>query len=95
MAAIQQILLGMGGSGGDFYWFNRLNYGSQTGNFDNQTYFCCNGSSDDDNDDIFVAGQRSYYKDGSNNRTQAIYLRLDTEGALLLVHILKRLVLVA
>ena len=82
MAAIQQILLGMGGSGADSYWFNRLNYGSQTGYDDNQTYGCTNGSTDDDNDDIFVAGNRSYYKSGSNNRWQAIYLRLDTEGAI-------------
>ena len=82
MAAIQQILLGMGGSGSDFYWFNRLNYGSQTGNYDHQQYYCCNGSTDDDNDDVFVAGNRSYYKSSSNYRWQAIYLRLDTEGAI-------------
>tara|TARA_E500000305_G_C4022065_1_gene239478 strand:+ start:184 stop:1842 length:1659 start_codon:yes stop_codon:yes gene_type:complete len=82
MAGIQQILLGMGGAAGDSYWFNRLNYGSQTGSYDHQQYYCTNGSTDDDNDDIFVAGNRSYYRDGVNNRWQAIYLRLDTEGAI-------------
>ena len=82
MAAIQQILLGMGGSAGDFYWFNRLNYGSQTGNYALQQYQCITGSCDDDNDDVYVAGNRSYYRDSSNYRWQGIYLRLDTEGAI-------------
>ena len=82
MAAIQQILLGMGGAGSDSYWYSLLNWGSMTGNYTNHHYYMYQGSNDDDNDDIYAAGERDYYKDGSHYRWGAYYIKLDTEGAL-------------
>ena len=82
MAAIQQILIGMGGAGSDSYWYTLLSWGSMSGNYDYHHYMCHQGSNDEDNDDIYVAGQRSYYHQSSSNRWQAYYIKLDTEGAL-------------
>lgn len=79
---MQQMLIAMAGAGSDNYWYTLLSWGSMSGNYDHNHYHCNQGSNDDDNDDIYVASYRSYYHDGSANRWQAYFIKLDTDGAL-------------
>lgn len=78
MAGIQQILLGMGGAGGDTYWYGLYSWGSQSGSLANNHYFF-NGLDVDPDDNVYLAGQRNrthtYYND-------AIFAKLDIDGAL-------------
>ena len=78
MAGIQQILLGMGGAGGDTYWYGLYSWGTQSGTLANNHYDF-NGVDIDPDDNVYVAGQRNrthtYYND-------AIFAKLDIDGAL-------------
>ena len=78
MAGIQQILLGMGGAGGDTYWQGLYSWGTQSGTLANN-FYGFNGVDIDPDDNVYVAGQRNrthtYYND-------AIFAKLDIDGAL-------------
>ena len=78
MAGIQQILLGMGGAGGDTYWYGLYSWGTQSGTLANN-FYGFNGVDIDPDDNVYVAGQRNrthtYYND-------AIFAKLDIDGAL-------------
>jgi len=78
MAAIQQILLGMGGSGSDSYWYGLFSWGSQSGTLANN-YYSFNGLDVDPDDNIYLGGQRNRSQTYYDN---AIFAKLDTDGAL-------------
>jgi hypothetical protein len=78
MAAVQQILLGMGGSGSDSYWYGLYSWGSQSGNYANNFYYF-NGCDIDPDDNIYLAGQKNRTHTYYDN---AIFAKLDIDGAL-------------
>ena len=75
MAAVQQILLGMGGSGSDSYWYGLYSWGSQSGNYANNFYYF-NGCDIDPDDNIYCSGQKNRTHTYYDN---AIFAKLDID----------------